>query len=142
MIKIYKINALAQLPERATPGSAGYDLRSVMDAELFPGQFMAVRTGLALGLPRHVEAQIRPRSGLAASRGVTVLNAPGTIDPDYVGELKVVLINHGPVMVRIAVGDRIAQLVFAPIVHMPFESVESLDVTERGVMGFGSTGVA
>ncbi len=129
------------LPERATEGAAGYDLRSAEeDFDLVPGVPRAVATGLRMELPAGVEGQVRPRSGLALRHAVTVPNAPGTIDPDYRGELKVPLLNLGPDPVRIRRGDRIAQLVIARFETPEVEEVESLAESARGEGGFGSTG--
>ena len=131
------------LPHYATPGSAGLDLLAATDAEieLAPGARMAVPTGIAIELPLGVEAQVRPRSGLAAKNGVTVLNAPGTIDADYRGEIKVILINHGDEPFAIERGLRIAQMVVAPVTRIAWDEQASLDDTARGLGGFGSTGV-
>ena len=132
------------LPAHATTASAGLDLRAaVPEAEpmtLQPGQFALVPTGLQIALPPGTEGQVRPRSGLAAKHGVTVLNSPGTIDADYRGECKVLLITHGPEPFVIERGERIAQLVVARYVPVRFERVDALDDTERGAGGFGSTG--
>lgn len=129
------------LPERATEGAAGYDLRSAeSDFELLPGVPRAVATGLRMELPPGVEGQVRPRSGLALRHAVTVPNAPGTIDPDYRGELKVPLLNLGAEPVRIARGDRVAQLVFARFETPAVEAVSELSESRRGEGGFGSTG--
>lgn len=132
------------LPAHATTASAGLDLRAaVPEAEpltLRPGQFALVPTGLQIALPPGTEGQVRPRSGLAAKHGVTVLNSPGTIDSDYRGPLGVIVINLGDEPIRIAHGDRIAQAVVAPVVKARFELAESLSATSRGVGGFGSTG--
>ena len=128
------------VPVRATPGSAGCDISSAVDAVLPPKGFAAVSTGIRLSIPKGHEAQIRPRSGLAAKFGVTVLNAPGTIDSDYRGEVKVLLINHGDSEFRIEKGMRIAQLVFAHVCEVSFRRVEYLDPSSRGGGGFGSTG--
>lgn len=129
------------LPERATPRSAGYDVRSAEpDFELAPGQVRAVATGLEVELPPGVECQVRPRSGLAARHGVTLPNSPGTVDPDYRGELKVLLQNLGAEPVEIRRGDRIAQLVFARFESPAVEEVQELSDTSRGRGGFGSTG--
>ena len=108
--------------------------------ELLPGARALIPTGLALELPGGYEAQVRPRSGLALKHGVTLLNSPGTIDPDYRGELMVILINHGTEPFFVRRGDRIAQLVIAPVAHVAIVSVEALGVTDRGDGGFGSTG--
>lgn len=130
------------LPTRATPGSAGYDVRSAdADLVLRPGEIRAVATGLEMELPDGVECQVRPRSGLAARHGILVPNAPGTIDPDYRGELKVLLFNAGPDPVSLARGDRIAQLVFARFEVPEVEEVGDLSSTGRGSGGFGSTGL-
>jgi dUTP pyrophosphatase len=107
---------------------------------LAPGQRFPVPTGLAFALPPGFEGQVRPRSGLAAKSGITCLNSPGTVDADYRGEIKVILINHGQEPVTLSRGDRIAQLVIAPVVQASWAEVEDLDETARGVGGFGSTG--
>ncbi len=129
------------LPDRGTPGAAGYDLRSAEpEIELAPGEVRAVGTGLAMSLPEGLEAQIRPRSGLALKHALTMPNAPGTIDPDYRGELRVVLQNLGSDPVRLGRGERIAQMVFARFESPCFSEMDSLGRTERGDGGFGSTG--
>ncbi len=128
------------LPEYATAGAAGLDLRAARAHRLDPGQRGLVGTGFAIALPASCEGQIRPRSGLAARWGLTVLNAPGTIDADYRGEVKVLLVNLGQEAVEIAAGDRIAQLIVAPVERLRPVEVEELPGTERGVGGFGSTG--
>jgi dUTP pyrophosphatase len=129
------------LPNRATPHSAGYDVRSSdPDFELTPGMIRPVPTGLIMELPLGVECQVRPRSGLAARHGITLPNSPGTIDPDYRGELKVLMQNTGGESVTICRGDRIAQLVFARFEAPLVEEAESLSETVRGEGGFGSTG--
>ena len=127
------------LPSRATPGSAGIDLRAARDVSISSGGRAAVPTGFAIELPQGTEGQIRPRSGWAARDGLTVLNSPGTIDSDYRGEVMILLINHGVDRVMIKRGDRIAQLVVAPVLVMPIEEVHELPETER-VSGLGSTG--
>ncbi|MDI9370518.1 MAG: dUTP diphosphatase [Synergistaceae bacterium] len=128
------------LPEYATEGAAGVDLRSVEDTLLLPGERISVGTGVRLEIPMGYEGQVRPRSGLAIRHGVTVLNAPGTIDSDYRGEIRVLLVNHGKDPFNIAAGDRIAQLVIAPVSRVEWVEAESLEATERGEGGFGSTG--
>jgi dUTP pyrophosphatase len=129
------------LPSRATPGSAGYDVRSAEEGfDLEPGETRAVSTGLAMELSAGTECQIRPRSGLAWKHSITVPNSPGTIDPDYRGEVKVLLMNLGAGPVRIERGDRIAQLVFARFEIPRVEEVERLAGSGRGEGGFGSTG--
>lgn len=131
------------LPHFATTLAAGADLRAALDAPLTlkPRQRALVPTGFAMALPEGYEAQIRPRSGLAYKHGVTVLNSPGTIDADYRGEVKVLLINHGDTDFVIERGERIAQMLIAPAPQVTFQLVESLDDTERGAGGYGSTGV-
>lgn len=129
------------LPDRATPHAAGYDVRSAEgDFELEPGEIRGVGTGLIMELPDGVECQVRPRSGLAARHGITLPNSPGTIDPDYRGELKVLLQNTGRESVTIRRGDRIAQLVFARFETPLVEEAPRVSDTDRGVGGFGSTG--
>lgn len=130
------------LPTHATAGAAGADLVAAEEATIRPGAIHAVATGIALAIPQGFEGQVRPRSGLALKHGVTVLNAPGTIDADYRGEVKVILINHGPEPFRIQRGDRVAQLVVAPVAPVRFERVDVLPDTARGEGGFGSTGVS
>lgn len=128
------------LPAYATSGAAGMDVLSAEDVTIAPGARHAVATGLALSIPAGFEIQVRPRSGLALKHGVTVPNTPGTIDSDYRGELKVILINHGTEPFVIASGDRVAQLVLAPVVQAAWHEVEALGDTARGAGGFGSTG--
>lgn len=130
------------LPAYATAGAAGMDVVSAENVSLKPGQRYAVATGFALAIPDGYEVQVRPRSGLAFKHGITVPNTPGTIDSDYRGELRVLLINHGMHEFQIVRGDRIAQLVLAPVVQAAWKEVEELDDTERGEGGFGSTGGA
>lgn len=128
------------LPSYATEGSAGLDLRSAEALTLKPGGRALVTTGIAIALPENTEAQVRPRSGLAVKYGVTVLNAPGTIDSDYRGEIRVPLINLGTDDFVIARGDRIAQMVVAPVVQVKLTEVTTLDESTRGQDGFGSSG--
>ena len=128
------------LPAYATSGAAGMDVVSAEAVTLRVGQRHAVATGLAVAIPDGYEIQVRPRSGLALKHGITVPNTPGTIDSDYRGELKVIMINHGADDFAIARGDRIAQLVLAPVTQAEWEVVEQLDDTARGAGGFGSTG--
>ena len=131
------------LPQYETAGSAGADIRAAVDAplRLEPGQRALVPAGFAMALPAGYEAQVRPRSGLAVKNGITVLNAPGTIDSDYRGEVRVPLINLGDEAFTVERGMRIAQLVIAPVVQAGFHEVTDLSETERGAGGFGSTGV-
>jgi len=130
------------LPSYATEDSAGCDLRAAVTEALVlqPGDRAAVPTGLRIAIPRGHEGQVRPRSGLALRQGVTVANAPGTIDADYRGELKVLLVNLGREPVTVQRGERIAQLVVAPVIQVGLSVVEDLDDTARGQGGFGSTG--
>ncbi|XBQ16909.1 MAG: dUTP diphosphatase [Oceanicaulis sp.] len=132
------------LPRYETAGAAGLDLRAALpDAEpmtLEPGKWALVPTGLSIALPDGFEAQIRPRSGLAFKHGITCLNTPGTIDADYRGEIKIMLINLGPEPFVIERGERIAQMVIAQVSRIDWKPVESLDDTDRGQGGFGSTG--
>lgn len=129
-------------PQKATPGSAGFDLRAAVDengAGIPVGGIRLIPTGLRIAVPRGYEAQIRPRSGLALKKGVTVLNSPGTIDSDYRGEIGVVLVNHGTVPVLVKRGERIAQMVFCRVRDVEWTE-GGLDHTTRGEGGFGSTG--
>jgi dUTP pyrophosphatase len=128
------------LPAYESEHAAGMDLRAAEDAILPPAGRALVATGFAIALPHGFEAQVRPRSGLAAKHGVTVLNAPGTIDADYRGEVKVILINHGAEAFAIKRGDRIAQMIVAPVTRVTLAEAASLSETERGAGGFGSTG--
>jgi dUTP pyrophosphatase len=128
------------LPAYATSGAAGMDIVSAEDVIIAPGARHAVATGLAVAIPHGFEIQVRPRSGLALKHGITVPNAPGTIDSDYRGEVKVILINHGAEPFAIVRGDRVGQLVVAPVVQGSWLEVEELDATARGEGGFGSTG--
>jgi len=137
----------ATVPQRQTDQAAGLDLAACLpehssELTLAPGQILVVPTGLAIAIPEGFEGQVRPRSGLATKRGVTVPNAPGTIDADYRGELKVALINLSQEPQTITHGDRIAQLVVAPVAMCEVVVVTELDETTRGAGGFGSTGVA
>ena len=129
-----------ELPAYATEGAAGMDVLAAEDVTLAPGARHAVATGLALAIPAGFELQVRPRSGLALKHGITVPNTPGTIDSDYRGELKVILINHGDTPFEVRRGDRVAQLVLAPVVRASWLKVDELDETRRGEGGFGSTG--
>ena len=131
------------LPAYATDGASGLDIRAYIQESitLLPLQRMLVNTGLYIALPEGLEAQIRPRSGLAFKHGITVLNTPGTIDSDYRGEIKVLLINLSDQPFTIQDGERIAQLVIAPYIKISWSSVTSLSTTDRGAGGYGSTGV-
>ena len=127
-------------PAYATEGAAGLDVVTAVDLSLAPGERMAVPTGFAIEIPPGFEVQVRPRSGLALKHGVTCLNTPGTIDSDYRGEVKVILANLGGEPFAVSRGERIAQLVPAPVLRATFEEVSELSGTERGSGGFGSTG--
>ena len=131
------------LPSYATPASAGVDLAAAIDADLTlgPGERAAVPTGIAIALPDGYEAQIRPRSGLALAHGITVLNSPGTIDADYRGEIRIILANLGAAAVTLTRGQRIAQLVVAPVARVAWQAAAELPESQRGAGGFGSTGV-
>ena len=129
-----------ELPRYATDGAAGMDVLAAEDVILAPGARQAVATGLAMAIPAGYEIQVRPRSGLALKHGISVPNTPGTIDSDYRGELKVILINHSAEPFEIHRGDRIAQLVLAPVTLAAWQEVDALDETSRGAGGFGSTG--
>lgn len=140
LIKRLPGNEDLPLPAYATEGAAGMDVVAAEDATLAPGARHTVATGLAVAIPAGYEIQVRPRSGLAFKYGVTVANAPGTIDSDYRGELKVILINLGAEAFEVRRGDRVAQLVLAPVTRGSWLEVEELDDTARGEGGFGSTG--
>lgn len=141
-VQIKKLRPDAIVPRYMTAHAAGLDLSAALDVaiELRPGQRTAIPTGLAIKLPDGYEAQVRPRSGLAREHGVTLVNSPGTIDADYTGPLVILVINHGDRPVRIDPGQRIAQLVIAPVVQAELDEVDELPVTARGAGGFGSTG--
>lgn len=141
-VPIQPLSSLVQLPEYATSGAAGLDLPAAIDKplSLAAGTYALVPCGFAIALPVGFEAQVRPRSGLASKHGVTVLNAPGTIDSDYRGEVKVLLINHGAEHFTITTGMRIAQLVVSPIARVEWEATSELPDTVRADGGFGHTG--
>ncbi len=142
-IKFKKLHPRAVLPEYQTLSAAGGDLRAVKDIDIPPGQRRLINLGFAVSFPQGYEIQIRPRSGLALKYGVTVLNSPGTVDCDYRGEMKVLLINHGSEMFYVIKGDRVAQMVVNSIwdgQNIIFEEVEELPESDRGSGGFGSTG--
>lgn len=138
-VNIKKLIKTAQIPRQATLGASGYDLYSIEEVTLHPGEIKLVPTGVAMEIPFGYEGQVRPRSGLAFKKGITVLNTPGTIDSDYRGEIKVILINHSVESVSLDVGERIAQIVFQKV-----EQVEFIDAvlteTDRGSGGFGHSG--
>ena len=138
-----KLRQDATVPRYQTSGASGFDLHAALDGPrtLVPKQRDLVPTGLAMAIPKGYEGQVRPRSGLALNLGVGVLNSPGTVDADYRGEVKVLVINHGQENVVIQPGDRIAQMVITPVNQVELEEAEDLDQTDRGAGGFGSTGV-
>ena len=142
-VRIYRRDKKAALPRYATEGAAGADVEAFIQADIVlkPGGRVKIPTGLILEIPKNWEAQVRPRSGLALNHGITVLNAPGTIDSDYRGELEVILVNLSKEPYTVHAGDRIAQLVFAPAPQLRFEAAEELADTRRSGGGFGSTGI-
>jgi dUTP pyrophosphatase len=140
VLKIKKLNPKAIIPAYQTEEAAGFDLHSIEDVVIKPNERKLISTGLAFEIEVGYEVQIRPRSGLAFKEGITVLNSPGTIDSDYRGEIKVLLINLGDRDFKIKRGDRIAQAVVAPIIQAKIVEVDNLSTTKRGEKGFGSTG--
>ena len=140
VLKIKKLNPKAIIPAYQTEEAAGFDLHSIEDVIIKPNERKLISTGLAFEIEFGYEVQIRPRSGLAFKEGITVLNSPGTIDSDYRGEIKVLLINLGDRDFKIKRGDRIAQAVVAPIIQAKIVEVDNLSTTKRGEKGFGSTG--
>ncbi len=143
-LKIKRIRPSANpLPRYMTPHAAGMDLFAAIDSDttLLPGERVLVPTGIALAIPEGFEAQIRPRSGLALQSGITLVNSPGTIDPDYRGEIGVIVINHGSKPFTIRNGDRIAQMIFSRFARAVFQEVSELDETHRNSGGFGHTGI-
>ena len=142
VVPIQTLSTLATLPEYATPGAAGMDLSAAIDQPLTiePGGRLLVPCGFAVALPHGFEAQVRPRSGLAVKHGIGVLNAPGTIDADYRGEVKVILINHGREPFTVTPGMRIAQMVVAAVEQVAWAPADALPGTSRGSGGFGHTG--
>ena len=140
-LKFKRIHPDAVLPEYAHPSDAGMDVKSIDDLVIAPGKRALVHTGLVMALPPMYEAQVRPRSGLALKKGVTVLNTPGTIDSGYRGEVGVILINLGEEDFEIKRGDKIAQIVIAPVTVAEIVETDVIDDTDRGEGGFGSTGV-
>ena len=141
ILRFKRIHPDAVLPAYAHPSDAGMDVRSVESLVIPPGRHVLVHTGLVMMLPPMYEAQVRPRSGLALKYGVTVLNTPGTIDSGYRGEVGVILANFGENDFQVNKGDKIAQLVIAPVTQPEIVETDSVDETDRGAGGFGSTGV-
>lgn len=140
-LKIKKLTKTAITPCYAHQNDAGLDLFSDESRILAPGEFGMIKTGIAIGLMPGTEAQIRPRSGLAAKHGITVLNSPGTVDEGYRGEVCVILINHSKIDFEIKSGMKIAQMVIAPVMKVKTEEKDELSITKRGEGGFGSTGI-
>ncbi len=140
-IEIKLLNENAVIPQYQTKGAAGFDLHAAEACVIEPGKSALVGTGLAIAIEEGYELQIRPRSGLAAKNQISVLNSPGTVDSDYRGEIKVILVNHGNNTFDVKTGDRIAQGVVAQAIQAKFVVVEKLDETVRGSGGFGSTGI-
>lgn len=145
-LKIFENGYGLPIPKYESEGAAGLDLLAAISESkniiILPGKAEMVPTGIAIALPKGFEAQIRPRSGLAAKNGITILNSPGTIDSDYRGEISAMLINHSKVNFEIERGMRIAQMVIAPVVQFNLIKAETLDETKRGAGGFGSTGIS
>lgn len=141
-VRVIKMRDKAIVPRYATEHAAGVDLHAVLDAPLtlVPGERILIPTGLALEIPWGYEGQVRPRSGLALRQGIALVNSPGTIDADYRGEVGIIVINHGQEPVTFAPGDRIAQLIIAPVTRVAFEEVDELSATRRAAGGFGHTG--
>jgi dUTP pyrophosphatase len=140
-LKVQLIDKKAVLPRYAHPGDAGLDLFSIERKEIAPGDSALIRTGIAIELPGNTEAQVRPRSGLALSHQITLLNTPGTIDQGYRGEVGVIMINHGKKPFIVEEGMKIAQMVIKPVLTVDVAAVEHLSRTSRGAGGFGSTGM-
>jgi dUTP pyrophosphatase len=141
-IQFVKDHENAMLPTYATAGAAGADVYSAKDYKVPPGEHTLIDTGLKCSIPEGYEIQVRPRSGLAIKNRITVLNSPGTVDSDYTGKLGVILMNHSDMVFQVRAGDRIAQIVVAPVIQATFEWTEETKTTERGSDGFGSTGVS
>tara|TARA_Y100001958_G_C21157457_1_gene492157 strand:+ start:334 stop:774 length:441 start_codon:yes stop_codon:yes gene_type:complete len=142
-ILIKRLSKNVSLPKYETDGSSGMDLAANIEKsiDIGPGKTSIIPTGISLSIPKNYEMQIRPRSGLAAKNQITVLNTPGTIDADYRGEIKVILLNLSNKIFTVEKGARIAQMVLCPVIKVKFKEVENLEITERGSGGFGSTGI-
>lgn len=145
LLKIKKVSGFEDLPnpQYMTEGSVGMDLHAalVSSVQIMPGQYKLVSTGICMQIPKGYEGQVRPRSGLAAKYGVSLLNTPGTIDWDYRGELRVIMINFGKELFNVNRGDRIAQIIFSKVETPIIKIVEEIEETDRGIDGFGSTGL-
>ena len=141
-VQIKKVDPKVQIPKYKTDGSSGVDLMAFLKETkiVMPGESILIPTGLSLAVPKDLEVQIRPRSGLAAKYNISVLNAPGTVDSDYRGEIKIIIYNHGNKKFEIKNGDRVAQMILTPVLKFDFEEVKELSTTIRGSGGFGSTG--
>jgi dUTP pyrophosphatase len=139
-VRVKRLSTDAKIPKAAKSGDVAFDLFSTIDYELRPGERFAVPTGIAVEIPPGYEGQVRPRSGLALKEGVTVLNAPGTVDSGYRGEVKTIMVNHNDESFMITKGMRISQLAIRPVPEVEFIEVDELSETERGEGGFGSTG--
>lgn len=139
-IKVKLVRAITKLPEKKTSGAAGFDLISAVDTVIKPETFQGVPTGIAIELPKSIEAQVRPRSGLSMNHGIGILNSPGTIDSDYRGEIIIILFNFSKKNFIIKKGDRIAQLVFSKLANVKLKKAPYLSATKRGSSGFGHTG--
>ncbi|MEO6862313.1 MAG: dUTP diphosphatase [Microcoleus sp.] len=140
-LKILQLHESAIIPQYAHESDAGLDLFSIDELEINPGESQLIHTGISIELPEKTEAQIRPRSGLALNHKITVLNAPGTIDEGYRGEIGVILINHGQISFKVTRGMKIAQMVIAPVIRVEIEEIKMLSSSSRGDKGFGSTGL-
>ncbi|MBE9059531.1 dUTP diphosphatase [cf. Phormidesmis sp. LEGE 11477] len=140
-LKILRLAENAKLPRYEHEGDAGMDLCAIAPQTIHPGETALIPTGIAIELPPHTEAQVRPRSGLALNHGITVLNTPGTVDAGYRGEIRVILINHGKRLFEIEAGMRIAQMVIVPVIRAELEEVSSLSDSARNEGGFGSSGL-
>lgn len=141
-IEVRRLSPTAIIPRYMTELAAGVDLHALLDDEILlaPGQRTLISTGLAVAIPPGYEGQVRPRSGLALKKGISLVNSPGTIDADYRGEVGIILINHGQDDVTVSPGERVAQLIIAPVVRAAFVEVTELDATARNAGGFGHTG--
>lgn len=140
VIKIKKLNEDAIIPKYQTAGSAGFDLHVVKGVIIQPGKQVLISTGIAVEIPENTELQLRPRSGLALKYMLSLTNSPGTLDSDYRGEIKIILINHNITAYKVMKGDRIAQAVLSPVIQGDIVEVEELNTTKRGAGGYGSTG--
>jgi len=139
-IKVKLVREIKNLPKKKTFGAAGYDLISAIDTVIKPRTFQGIPTGIAIEIPKTIEAQVRPRSGLSLNHGIGILNSPGTIDSDYRGEVMVILFNISQKPFKIKKGDRIAQLIFSQLTKVKLKKVSGLSITKRGAGGFGHTG--